>query len=597
MHYDAVDRNYCDTINLIANLRSGVNILCLKTISAGEKMTIADNLKEKYITTSPRQSNYFAVVHALLAEGADPEKDIDAVYKLIAREIGEETIPPETPVKFGTSGWRGILGKEINCRTVEQVTLAICGIYSSPEDIAALSPLLMVKDPEQARQRGCLIGHDNRFGGETMARRAAGVLSSEGFTVHYAGESSTGVLSAALIELNAAFSINLTPSHNPLDYGGFKFNAADGGPAQPELTEMIGERSREIIARGVVCEKPYREELIHKVDSLDLWRRFVRRNKNKHRLDLDEIMARLAAREDMIVVADSVHGVSRIHLKRLFGPAVARLIHLRDNADVTFGGVAPEPSSANMRQVSETLRQRPEPLKLGLIIDPDADRVRFTDGGREIDMNFFGAMAFHFLHQHKGLMGMAAKNVGTSNFVNRIAAALGEEVAETKVGFKEFKPYLNRALVVYEESDGISIIGHTPEKDSYIGLLLALDMTMSLGKNLSACLADLENQYGAAFPGRGSVETGAAGDKLKKTLAQLEDKTPGATIIVSGEARKIRELITIDGYKIVFSDESWLMIRPSGTEPKVRFYVEGNSAADRDALMAAASETLKELGL
>jgi len=299
----------------------------------------------------------------------------------------------------------------------------------------------------------------------------------------------------------------------------------------------------------------------------------------------------------MIVVADSVHGSSRIHLKELFGPAASRLIHLRSNPDVTFGGVAPEPSSANMRQVTETLKERSEPLKLGLIIDPDADRIRFTDGCREIDMNFFGAMAFHFLHQEKGLAGIAAKNVGTSNFVNRIAAGLGEEVVETRVGFKEFKPYLDRALVFYEESDGISTIGHTPEKDAYIGLLLALEMTMTKGCNLSDYLAELEKEYGAFFPGRGSVETGAYGDELRKTLEKLKDNRAGDTINVAGAPRRIRELITVDGYKIVFDDESWLMIRPSGTEPKVRFYVEGRSEADREDLMAAAADILKELGL
>jgi len=552
--------------------------------------------KERFLAASHRESDYFGLIRKILEEDRGKDR-LAAAYSLLEREIREESLPPASPVKFGTSGWRGILGKDINCHSVSRVTRAICSIYSDPEIISRLGHLLMVKSPEEARERGCLVGHDNRFGGEIMARRAAEILSSEGFRVHYAGESTTGVLSAALLELGAAFSINLTPSHNPLEYGGFKFNAADGGPAQPELTDLITTRAREMLAREEAPEAAARRELIAEVDALSLWLDFVRKNKSRHRLDPDDIMQRLAARDDIVVAVDSVHGASRIHMRDLFGPAAGRLIHLRSEPDVTFGGVAPEPSSANMRPVTELLAARHEPLKLGAIIDPDADRIRFTDGEREIDMNFFGALAFHFLHEDMGLAGMVAKNVGTSNLVNRIAAALGEEVAETRVGFKEFKPYLGRALVFYEESDGISILGHTPEKDAYIGLLLALEIMLTRNENLSQYLAAIEKEFGPAFPGRGSVVTTAAGDELRRVLSRLEEKKTGESIKVGGREREIGELTTMDGHKMVFTDGSWLLIRPSGTEPKVRFYVEGRSAQDRDDLMAAATGILQELGL
>ena len=552
-------------------------------------------MKQPTEKRSHRENDYFALVRRALADG--DREALAAAYELIDAEIREETLPPARPVKFGTSGWRGILGKEMNCHSVARVTKAICDIYSDPRTISRLADLLLVENPEEARERGCLIGHDNRFGGETMARTVAEVLSGEGFRVHYAGEATTGVLSAALLELGAAFSINLTPSHNPLEYGGFKFNAADGGPAQPVLTSLITEKAREMLAREEIDCAPPRPELVRPVDALALWRDFVRNNSAVHHLDPDDIMARLAAREDMVVAVDSVHGASRIHMEELFGPAAKRMVHLRSGTDVTFGGVAPEPSSANMQPVMELLAARKEPLKLGVIIDPDADRIRFTDGIREIDMNFFGAMAFHFLHREMGLSGLAAKNVGTSNLVNRIARALGEEAVETRVGFKEFRPYLGRALVFFEESDGISILGHTPEKDAYIGLLLALEMMLRRNENLSAYLAAIEDEYGRAYPGRGSVPVTAAGDRLREALSRLNEKGPGERIKVGGKEREIARLITVDGHKMVFADSSWILIRPSGTEPKVRFYVEGNSARDRDELMAAAAALLKDLGL
>ena len=149
--------------------------------------------------------------------------------------------------------------------------------------------------------------------------------------------------------------------------------------------------------------------------------------------------------------------------------------------DITFGGIAPEPSTANMQNVVATLGQSSARFKLGAIIDPDGDRIRFTDGQTEVGMNQFGAMAYHYLHEYKNRKGPVAKTVATSNLANSIAEKLGEKVSELSVGFKNFKPVIGEAVVFFEESDGISILGHTPEKDAYIGLILALDMVLTTG--------------------------------------------------------------------------------------------------------------------
>jgi phosphomannomutase len=250
-----------------------------------------------------------------------------------------------------------------------------------------------------------------------------------------------------------------------------------------------------------------------------------------------------------------------------------------------------------MAAITSALQNRPEPLKLGAIIDPDADRIRFTDGGHEIDMNMFGAMAYHFLHEAKGKRGMVAKTVATSNFANAIAKALGEEVFEPRVGFKEFKPVVGSALVCFEESDGISVIGHTPEKDAYIGLILALAMMMHRNQNLGACLAQLREEFGAYHPGRGGVTVNQQGEALTATLNQLDRYDVGMKIRVGGQERTIAQVIAIDGRKMILDDDSWLMIRPSGTEPKVRFYVEARSAEGKAALLARAGEMLAEIGL
>ncbi len=577
-------------------------------------MSQAEKIKELYrqcnIGKDHAESDYFSLVRELVHlrndEGTQWQQYIDQVYGLIMDEIICNENQPVTAVKFGTSGWRGMIGKDLCVRSVSFVTAAILDLYFAVDDEPELARYLGVSSLDEARKRGCVLGFDNRFGGEIFAGAATEVLIDAGFAVHYAGESTTGVLSAAVLELNAAFSINLTPSHNPLEYAGFKYNAADAGPAAAELTERITSRAQEIIAgKGsplVRFDKPVlspaERDDVQPFDALATWKQLVRKNRDVHGVHYDEIIADFGSDSEVVVVVDSVHGASRIHIASLFeGLETDRLIQLRDTSDVTFNGIAPEPSSANIAGVIETLRASNEPLKVGAIIDPDGDRIRFTDGHVEISMNQFGAMAYHFLHEVKGKKGMVAKTVATSNLANRLAEVFGEETYEPRVGFKEFKPVIGKALVYFEESDGISIIGHTPEKDAYIGLLLALDMVLSRRQNLGDYLAEIEKEYGAYYPDRDGLPVSVQGEDLKTALQKLEKYDVGASVNVGGAEQLISQVIDIDGRKMIFEDGSWLMIRPSGTEPKVRFYVESRTASGTAALVAAARAMLEEIGL
>jgi phosphomannomutase len=578
-------------------------------------MSVTERASEifSYLARNDHSKNdYFPIIKELVdrrkQEGPVWQEHIDAVYAMVMDEILTNTGSPQTLVKFGTSGWRGLLGKDIFVRSISYVTAAIIELYTAVDHESDLVPLLGVKSLDEAKRRGCVVGFDNRFGGEILAAAVIDVLASSGFTVHYAGESTTGVLSAAVLELGAAFSVNLTPSHNPLEYGGYKFNAADAGPAASELTTRITDTARKIITADSsplvstsTVEKPpllsSRSDIIL-FDSLAAWKSLVRKNKRLHGLDYDEIVQRFANNHEVVIIVDSVHGASRLHIADLLKQTnLGRLIHLRSQADVTFGGVAPEPSSVNMQGVVKALRMRPERLKLGAIIDPDGDRIRFTDGANEISMNKFGAMSYHFLHEIKGKKGMVAKTVATSNMANNLAKSFGEQVFEPRVGFKEFKPVIGKALVCFEESDGISIIGHTPEKDAYIGLLLALDMVMTVGKNLGDYLLDLEGQYGAYYPDRDSIGVSQEGDELLRALKGLEKYRVGKVVRVGEEDKIIREVIDIDGRKMIFEDGAWLMIRPSGTEPKVRFYVESRTSTGAMNLVDSAKGMLADLGL
>ena len=561
-------------------------------------------------------SDYFAAISSLVdrriragtaVERRQWQEGIDRVYSLLRQEMTDSTRAPQSTVKFGTSGWRGILGKDLHVRSVAWVTAAILEMYLQMDTDPALREALGVENCEEMKRRGCVVGFDNRFSGGLLALSAVNVLAANGVRIFYAGQATTGILSASVLMRKAAFSINLTPSHNPLQYGGFKFNAADGGPAAPVLTDRITGNAGRIIAAGSslclpdehLLKRPLREVAnLEPIDALADWQQLVRNNREQHGLDYDSIIEVFGGSRDIAVAVDCVHGASRVTISEYFkNPEPDRFMILRGDEDVTFGGIAPEPTSGNMQPVMEMLRQRPERLKLGAIIDPDGDRIRFTDGTVEISMNHFGAMAYHFLHEIKGKKGMVAKTVATSNLANAIAEQLGEEVFEPRVGFKEFKPVIGRALVFFEESDGISCIGHTPEKDAYIGLLLALDMVLALNKNLGDYLTEIEERFGAYYPDRDAVSVARKGRELLEILQQLDRYRVGAKVMVGDTARTIIKVIDIDGRKMILDDNSWLMIRPSGTEPKVRFYVEARDRRETSLLMDAAKSMLAEIGL
>ncbi len=583
-------------------------------------MTLQDTI-ETIVATSIRENNhsesdYFRAIRELIDlkhRTTDPaglaavNQAMEEVYGLLRDELLTNSGEPLSPVKFGTSGWRGILGKDIFVRSVAFVTAAILRLYRDADSDPELQQALGVSGFAEMCSRGCVVGYDNRFGGPLLALAVMNVLAENGVKIFHAGEATTGILSASVLVRRAAFSINLTPSHNPLEYGGFKYNAADAGPAAAILTERITAHAREIIDRGASglvppgldLQRPMEEiEDVEQEDALASWQQLVRDNQHRHGIDYDRLLADFAGRDDIVVGVDAVHGASRTYIRRLLGePPPGRLFVLRDQADVTFGGIAPEPSSTNMQPVMTALAGRQEPFRVGAIIDPDGDRIRFTDGDIEISMNQFGAMAYHFLHEVKGKQGMVAKTVATSNLVNSVAEALGEEVFEPRVGFKEFKPVIGKALVYFEESDGISVVGHTPEKDAFIGLLLALDMVMTLNRSLGDYLQEIESTYGPFFPARDGVAVSQQGAELKQTLARLEKYGEGVDVEIGGRKKKIGQVITIDGRKMIFEDGSWIMIRPSGTEPKVRFYVEARDRSETRLLVDKAREMLAEIGL
>ena len=423
-----------------------------------------------------------------------------------------------------------------------------------------------------------------------------GLLIKNGIRTWYAGEAVTPEFSAGIEMMNAACSINLTPSHNPANYGGFKFNPSDGGPAGPEITKRIEEIANEFMSKFLVVE-PAAAKQIERIDLTSLYIEYILERKT---LDLKKIR-NFVAEQDCTICVDNVHGATRGKVQRIIGKS-DKIKYLRTEDDYLFGGVAPEPSEKNMRGVEEVLSKSGSAFKLGVILDPDGDRIRFTDGSMQISMNHFGAMALHFLNVHKGFNGVAAKSVGTSNLVNAIAEKLNIPLKETMVGFKNFRPYMlsssaERAIVCFEESDGISGYNHTLEKDALFGILLAIEMMAVTGKNISEYLKDIMDEYGHYYPDRSGIEVDRllAGDILTGKLSTIKERyRKGTKIEIDGHERTVKEQITVDGTKLVFDDGSWLMIRPSGTEPKVRFYIEARTESGKKAVFETAEKMTRE---
>lgn len=510
----------------------------------------------------------------------------------IERFARENNAP--TNVVFGTSGWRGEIGTDYTFNNLRIVTSAIIRMFK--ENAPSVMRAMGVSGFDDIKKRGVIVGHDNRFLGADFAKEVIGLLRKEGIQTWYAGEATTPEFSAAIEMLGAACSINLTPSHNPANYGGFKFNPSDGGPAGTEITSQIERIANEIMDQAPVLASAKPGE-IDRLDTTELYIRYITERKT---LDLEKIRS-FVKDQDCIICVDNVHGASRGRIQNIIGNS-DKIHYLRTEDDYLFGGIAPEPSDKNMAGLVKVLRGSDASYKLGVILDPDGDRIRHADDKMIISMNYFGAMALHFLHVYKGFSGIAVKSVGTSNLLNAIAEKLNIPVRETMVGFKNFRPFMlkdsdERAIVCFEESDGISGFNHTLEKDALFGILLAIEMMAVTGKNLSDYLKDIMDEFGYYYPDRSGIEVARslAGEALTGKLSSIREKyKKGASVNINGNQRIVKDVIIVDGTKLVFDDGSWLMIRPSGTEPKVRFYIEARTEEGKKAVFDTAERMTKE---
>jgi phosphoglucomutase len=461
-------------------------------------------------------------------------------------------------IKFGTSGWRSIIAQDFTFRNVELATEAICGY---------------LKTQQSEIEKPIIIGHDTRFMGEEFAQSAADIAKRKGFRVLLCKEPvPTPAISNAIIVQNAAGALNFTASHNPPEYQGIKFSTSDGAPALPEVTAAI----ENLIEAG----ETLRDRDGGSIENLDPNSDYLEDLRTK--VDLSMI-AQAAGR----YAYDPLWGTGRGYLDKLLRDVGLQIETIRDWRDVRFGGHSPEPSERHLSELKQKVTGGN--LTLGLSTDGDADRFGIIDAnGAFINPNELIALLTDYLAESRGTPKGVARSVATSHMVDRVAKARGLKIYETPVGFKFIGDLIKKGHIILggEESAGLSVHGHYPEKDGILACLLAAESVAARGKSLSQQLAELQQDLGKLESARIGVKlTADVAAVLKEKLAADPDNIGGRTI---------DEINRLDGVKFIFTDGSWMLMRPSGTEPVVRIYAESENKADLEVLLEQGRKYLLE---
>jgi phosphoglucomutase len=474
------------------------------------------------------------------------------------------------PIKFGTSGWRGLIARDF---TFAHVRLAAQGIalYLKKE-------LAHVQSPLYGRKPVVILGHDTRFLGREFSLAAAEVLASnELIPLLCDRDAPTPVISHSIRARKALGGINMTASHNPAEYQGLKFSTYDGAAAHPEVTKQIEAQVTALEREGW----GFKPAVIGTFQCKTIDPRPDYFKQLRKLIDFDTIR-----RARLKLAIELMYGTGRGYLDTLLEEAGAKVTRFHDTPDPLFGGHHPEPNAEGMGEVSELIRSGKAQLGLGL--DGDADRFGIVDkDGTWMTPNQVLALALYHLKKNRGWTGAVVRTVPTSHQVDAIAALLGVKVHETPVGFKYIGALMESEPIIVggEESGGLSVKGHVPEKDGILACLLMAELVAREKKSLGRILKELEKKTGEFHTERINVAIPPEQKEalLKRLSAGLEEI----------DRITVERFITTDGYKFLLPDQEWVAFRASGTEPMIRCYIEAKSEAQLKRLRAACRKLLQ----
>lgn len=469
-----------------------------------------------------------------------------------------------TPITFGTSGWRAVLADEFTFANAKLVIRAIA------------DELLSGPDAEKAVSQGVLVSHDTRFLGPDFALMAARILSGAGIKPLLTNrDAPTPVIAFEIIRSGLAGGINFTASHNPAIYQGIKFSPSHGGPASKELTKSL---ERRILDMQLDKTEIYLGEAPKdRTDPREPYKKRI-----AELVDLESIR-----KAGLKILVNCLYGTSRDYLDALLRDAGCNALVMNNHLDPSFGGHPPEPAPAYVEDFIARIENGG--FDLGLATDGDADRfgIYGTDNVSP-NPNEILALLLDHLAVSRGWRGTVVRSVATSHFVDAVAKLHGCSVIEVPVGFKWIAAEMEKApadfIIGGEESGGLTIRGHVPEKDGILACLLVAEMVAMRGKSIAELLAELKARTGPIASNR--INVAYDPNERAELLARVAVKP------ASLAGRKVVSRNDLDGAKFILDDGSWIMTRFSGTEPVVRLYVEG--APDRlPALEEAGMALLK----
>lgn len=467
-----------------------------------------------------------------------------------------------TTIKFGTSGWRGLIARDF---TFENVRIATQGIAEY---------LNGLKD---APSKTVIIGYDTRFLGREFSLAAAEVLQAAGLQPLMTDrDAPTPVIAHTIRARKAIGGINMTASHNPAPYQGLKFSTSNGAPAHPEVTQAIEAN----IARLQSENWQFKAAVVGTFQCKTFDPKPAYFKQIRKLIDFDAIKkARLKLGVELM------YGTGRGYLDTLLEESGAKLTVFHNELNPLFGGHHPEPNAEGMAEVSQLVRSGKAQLGLGL--DGDADRFGIVDkDGTWLTPNQILALALYHLKKNRGWTGAVVRTVPTSHQVDAVAQLLGVKVHETPVGFKYIGALMESEPIIVggEESGGLSVKGHVPEKDGVLACLLMAELVATEGKSLGKILKDLEKKTGEFHTTR--INVAIRPDTKDALLKKL-----GSGLESIGKF-KVEKFITTDGYKYLLPNNEWVAFRASGTEPLIRCYVEAKSQGNLKKLQSACKALL-----
>jgi len=463
-----------------------------------------------------------------------------------------------SPIKFGTDGWRGIIAQDF---TFDNVRICAQGVASYLKQTGLAN-------------RGLIIGYDTRFASEDFASAAAEVVTGNGIKVYLCPRATpTPVISYGILAKQAGGAIIITASHNQARWNGFKVKSEHGSSAPPNATAEIERHISHTLATGTINKVPLaqavKQGLIEYPDLAPVYSQQVAKL-----VDLDKLR-----QAGLKIVVDPMYGAGAGYFKMLLGGGTTEVIEINNERNPLFPGIQPEPIADNLAKLSAIIKK--QKASVGLATDGDADRLGIIDekGMFLTPLQVFALLCLYLL-EIRGERGLIVKTITTTSMLYRLGEIFNVPVRETAVGFKYVAPIMlaENALIGGEESGGYGFRGHMPERDGILAGLYLLDLMLKTGKTPSELLNYLYSKVGPHHFKRVDVTFPAS--EREAIINRVRDNPPQSI-----DGVKVIRLDTGDGFRFVLADTTWLLIRFSGTEPVLRIYAESNTLARVEKLL------------